>query len=97
MIFYNATLQMIDHSCSIEMNRNLSHCILEQADVLTIDLLKTRLFCERIYVDLEIGVDENISLKQAHTIAHHVHDVLEKTFPEIKHCMIHVNPMKKEE
>lgn len=97
MIFYNATLQMIDHSCSIEMNRKLSHCILEQADVLTIDLLKTRLFCERIYVDLEIGVDENISLKQAHTIAHHVHDVLEKTFPEIKHCMIHVNPMKKEE
>ena len=48
-------------------------------------------------MDLEIGVDENISLKQAHTIAHHVHDVLEKTFPEIKHCMIHVNPMKKEE
>ena len=45
-----------------------------------------------MYIDLEISVDKNLSLIAAHNIAKEVHDKLENTFPEIKHCMIHVNP-----
>lgn len=50
------------------------------------------MFGEKYYVDLEIGVQEDLSLKEAHLIAHKVHDALEKEFPDIKHCMIHINP-----
>ncbi len=94
-IFYDATIKIIDHSCSQEINNQLIHFILKQDHVICIDSLKTRMFSEKYYVDLEIGVDENLSLKKAHEIAHEVHDILEKNFPDIKHCMIHVNPKAK--
>lgn len=91
-IFYDATIKMIDHSCSKDIYDQLVHFILLQKEIICIDSLKTRMFSEKYYVDLEIGVDENLSLKEAHQIAHDVHDALEKKFPDIKHCMIHVNP-----
>lgn len=94
-IFYDATIKMVDHSCSDEINNALIHFILKQDYVICIDSLKTRMFSEKYYVDLEIGVDENLSLKEAHMIAHKTHDALEKEFPDIKHCMIHVNPKTK--
>lgn len=91
-IFYDATMKMIDHSCKDEIIQQLTSFILKQDCVLSIDLLKTRMFNEKYYIDLEIGVDEKLSLNEAHLIAHQVHDNLEKEFPDIKHCMIHVNP-----
>ena len=45
-----------------------------------------------IYVDMEISMDRKLSLEESHSIAHEVHDTLERTFPVIKHVMIHVNP-----
>ena len=57
-----------------------------------IDLLHTRLFGMKIYVDIEIAVDENLRLKEAHHIAEQVHYSVENSFPEVKHCMVHVNP-----
>lgn len=94
-IFYDATVKMVDHSCDDIVYNQLIDFILKQKNVISIDSLKTRLFSEKYYVDLEIGVDENFSLKKAHQIAHEVHDALEKAFPDIKHCMIHVNPKAK--
>lgn len=96
-IFYDATIKMIDHSCSYKVYHELYDFILQQPSVLDIDSLKTRMFSEKYYVDLEISVDETLSLKEAHYVAHHVHDALEQHFLDMKHCMIHVNPKRKEE
>lgn len=57
-----------------------------------IDLLKSRRHGKRYYVDMEIAMEADMSLKDAHAIAEKVHDEIEKKIPEIKHCMIHVNP-----
>lgn len=91
-IFYDASIKMIDHSCSIDITNQLQKFILNQLNIDSIDSLKTRMFGEKFYVDLEIGVNENLSLKEAHKIAHELHDALELEFPDIKHCMIHINP-----
>jgi divalent metal cation (Fe/Co/Zn/Cd) transporter len=32
------------------------------------------------------------TLIEAHDTAEKVHDAIEKEFPEVKHCMVHVNP-----
>ena len=53
------------------------------------------MFGNRVYVDLEIAADPNLTLAAAHEIAEDVHDAIEKTFPEVKHIMVHVNPAKK--
>ena len=61
-----------------------------------IDLLNTRLFGSRIYVDVEISMDGSKSLTDSHRAAEAVHLAVENAIPEVKHCMVHVNPLGKE-
>ncbi len=96
-IFMDAINKMTDRSCDDETVAEIQTLILAQDQVLGIDLLRTRLFGDKIYVDVEISVDGNISLYNSHNIAHIVHDALEDHFPTIKHCMVHVNPGSKPE
>ena len=91
-IFMDAINKMTDRSSDDETVEEIRALVLAQEKVLGIDLLRTRLFGDRIYVDVEISVDGSISLSDSHDIAHSVHDALESHFPNIKHCMIHVNP-----
>lgn len=91
-IFNDAIDQMIDHACDYELQNNLVSLINSQEGVIGIDDLKTRLFGNKVYVDLELQVDGNDNLRHAHAIAHHVHDTIESSFPIVKHCNVHVNP-----
>lgn len=91
-IFKEALDKMVDKACDEDMENEIRALVLEQEGVLGIDLLQTRMFGNKIYVDLEICADANQTLRQAHEIAEHVHDCLEKTFQKIKHIMVHVNP-----
>lgn len=63
--------------------------------VLSIDDLKVRNHMTQRYVDVEIGVLSSLTLKEAHHIAESVHHHIENAFPEVIHCMVHVNPHKK--
>ena len=94
-IFMDSINKMTDKACDDETIEIIRTLILKQEGVLGIDQIKTRLFGDRIYVDVEIQADGNISLKQAHDIAHYVHDAIENNIPKIKHCMVHVNPVNK--
>ena len=44
-------------------------------------------------VDIEISADGEIPLNEAHDIAENVHHSIEKNFKNVKHCMVHVNPV----
>lgn len=90
----DALSRMLDTSCGNEFEDELKDFILQQPRVLNIDLLHTRQFGNRIYIDLEIAVQSDISLIDAHSIAENVHDAVEKKFPNVKHIMIHVNPFE---
>ena len=57
-----------------------------------VDLLRTRTFGEKVYVEMAINADGDLTLRQSHDIAERVHDRIEEEFPEVKHVMIHVNP-----
>lgn len=87
--------KMLDHACDDETIEKLKKIISSNEKVLIIDDLKTRLFGSKMYVDLEVGVDANLSLIEAHTIAEEIHDQVEKEFSNCKHCMVHVNPKEK--
>ncbi|MBR4173003.1 MAG: cation-efflux pump, partial [Clostridia bacterium] len=66
-----------------------------ESGVITIDDLKTRKFGDKIYIDLEISADGDITLSAAHEIAERVHDSIECEMPSVKHCMAHINPYEK--
>ena len=65
------------------------------AGVENIDLLRTRVFGNKIYVDMEIAADGNKTLDETHAVAERVHNAIEQEFPKVKHIMVHVNPAKK--
>ena len=96
-IFRDAVNQMVDKACDKETETRIRECILKQEGVISIDLLKTRTFASRIYVDLEISADGQMTLSDAHEIAHRIHDRVEQEIPDVKHIMIHVNPAQKTE
>ncbi|MCL2857547.1 MAG: cation diffusion facilitator family transporter [Oscillospiraceae bacterium] len=91
-IFRESLSKMTDKACDDETVEQIRKIALEQEAVTRVDLIKTRVFGDRIYVDMEISADGNASLYQAHDAAQKVHDAIEAAFPKVKHCMIHVNP-----
>ena len=91
-IFKDAIDKMVDKACDSETEDSLAKCALTQEGVESVDLLHTRVFGNKIYVDIEISADGNITLKEAHNISENVHDSIEKQFPKVKHIMVHVNP-----
>ena len=94
-IFKDATGKMGDRACDAETEKRLRDCVSAEPEVLGIDRLQTREFGNRIYVDLEICLDGQLSLVEAHSIAERVHDRIEQEFPTVKHIMVHVNPYEK--
>lgn len=93
-VFQDAVVKMLDTACPVELEEEMRRTVLEQTGVLRVDRLDTRLFGDRIYVEVEIAVDANVPLRSAHEVSVQVHHAIEGRFPKVKHCMVHVNPME---
>lgn len=93
-IFRDAVDKMVDKACNDETIQEMRRIIQSQNGVLGIDILRTRLFGNKIYVDIEIAADGSRTLNETHAIAECVHDKIEQNFPDVKHCMVHVNPYR---
>jgi cation diffusion facilitator family transporter len=92
-IFRNAAGKMTDKACDEETEAKIREVILAQEKVVRVDELKTRLFGDKAYVEVEIAVDGDSVLRDAHAVAHVVHDAIEREFESVKHCAVHVNPV----
>ena len=95
-IFDDAMGKMVDTACPEKVQQEMRKVIMANAKVLSIDDLKTRLFGSKMYVEVAIGVEATLTLIEAHNIAEGVHSSIEKNFPDVKHCMVHVNPAGQE-
>ncbi len=93
-ILKDALEKMLDTACPDSYEQDLGDFIRRQQGVARLDALRTRKFGSMVYIDAEIGVDGNLPLSQAHSIAEQVHHAVEASHPEIKHIMIHENPVE---
>lgn len=84
--------QMLDRACDPELQNKMRETVLTQNGVIKLDSLTTRQFGSKIYVDVSISANGSLTLKEGHDIAQRVHNEIEKNFPLVKHCMVHVNP-----
>ncbi len=95
-VFKDALGKMLDTSCGEAFEKELCDFVEKSAAEMNqsvgIDLLRTRKFGEKIYVEMELNADENLRLKEAHDIADKLHDAIEREYPDVKHVMIHMNP-----
>jgi len=85
---------LTDQAPSEDEIKSIFEVILSIDGVLKVDDLKVRKHMTQRYVDVEIGVKSNLTLEVAHKIAETVHHRVEKEFPDVIHCMVHVNPHK---
>ena len=92
-IFMDSIGKMTDESCDPGVEEQMRSSIKANKGVISLDDFRTRKFGNKIYVDVEIGVDSSLQLVDAHAIAEEIHDALEREFEEVKHCMVHVNPV----
>lgn len=83
---------LVDESTDEETIIKIKDLTLGIEGVKNIKNLKTRIFGNKIYVDIEILVDKNITVIEGHEIAERVHDAIEGQFEDVKHCMVHVEP-----
>ena len=86
-----AVNKVVDHSCDEKTERQIYDRVMRNEAVMGIDSLHTRIFGNRIYIDIEIAVDGSYTLKKSHEIAEEVHEDIEKNFQKVKHIMVHVN------
>ncbi len=91
-IFREAVGKLTDKACDDVTLEKMRTIVMRQDGVLAVDNIKTRIFGAKIYMDVEIAADGKLSLYDAHSIAERVHLEIEKNFPDVKHCMVHVNP-----
>jgi len=92
-IYLQAVNQLIDSSADDETLEEIRKHIMETVGVLSLDDLKTRVHANKIFVDIEIGVNSEMSVRESHDIAEQVHDNVEENCKRIKHCTVHINPV----
>ena len=90
----DAVRKLMDTSCGTDYENRIRQFVAEQDGVEGVDLVQSRMFGNRVYLDLEIEVDPNKTVGEGHDVAERVHGLLEQNFSNVKHVMVHVNPAK---
>lgn len=94
-LYLKSVRELVDESADDKTIKRIIEKTNSIEGVRGIKNLKTRIFGNRIYVDIDIFVDSFISVKEGHDISEMVHDKLEHEIDDIKHCMVHIEPFKK--
>lgn len=84
--------QVVDEAAEKEDINQVKELAKSVPGVIKIDKIRTRKFGLKLFVDIEISVDGNLTVDKGHDIAEAVHDLVEKEMEHVKHCMVHVNP-----
>ncbi len=93
-IYISSFKQLVDAAADKETVDEIIETIHSVPGVVRVDDLKTRLHGPRVYADVEIAVDADLTVAQGHEIAESVHEEVEEHVTKVKHCMVHVNPVK---
>lgn len=93
-IFADSVNKMVDHSCDESVEKQILQIVEDLNGIEHIDEVKTRIFGSKIYVDMEISVNGNLTLTASHEIAEKVHQSIEENVTNCAHCMVHVNPVQ---
>lgn len=91
-IIREAFSRLVDKSADDETQQKILEIIENEKGVISVDDVKTRLFGNKIYVDVEISANGKSSLEDIHKIAENIHLKVENEVENVKHCMVHVNP-----
>lgn len=91
-IFIENSSSLIDHAVSKKELNEIKSIIISTPGVIHIDVLRSRKASNKILLEIEISVNDNLSLKESHEIAESIKEELMKFNDDIKFVLVHVNP-----
>lgn len=91
-IFKGAIDKMVDHACPSETVEALRKAVSDCQDVVSVGKLRTRLFSDKAYVEIEIFLPEDITLKHSYEICCNLQKQIEQDFQQVKECLILPRP-----
>ena len=91
-IAISAVNQVVDKAAPQEFEDKVRNIISSFKEIVRVNSLKTRMFGNMYYLEIEIAIDDNLTVKEGHDIAKRLHDKIENEFEDVKHCMIHIDP-----
>lgn len=91
IVYTNAT-SLLDKACKKQDEEKFKNLVLEDKRIEHIDALRSRVLADKVFLEIEITVDEHMSLKEAHEIAESARERIIKNSENVHHCLIHVNP-----
>ena len=90
--YLKSVKKLVDTSADENIINKIKDETLKIHGVKSIHDLKTRIFGNKVYVDIELCVNSELTVKESHDIATKVHDNIENKIENIKHCMVHIEP-----
>lgn len=85
---------LLDKSYEFSKIEEIKKLVLSHSEIKSIDVLKSRISGARVYIDMEITMDKDLSLFASHEIVEHIRkDILDEN-KEILDVFIHANPSK---
>ncbi|MEW9096613.1 MAG: cation diffusion facilitator family transporter [Clostridiaceae bacterium] len=90
--YLKAVKELVDHTASNDIIDRIRELSSDIEGVIKVNSLKTRIFGNKVYADVGICVDKNISIEEGHKIAETVHNTIENNIENIKHCSVYILP-----
>ncbi len=84
--------QLLDVSVGLEFEDELREFVSKQRGIEGVDMVRSRRFGNRICIDLEVQVDGQLTLEEAHAYAENVRLAVLESYPMIKFVTVHENP-----
>ncbi len=91
-LFLKGYNELMDSSIEENELTQISNLILKETKIDSISDLKARKHGSKIFVDVEVCVDPNISVLEGHDIAEDVENVIYDNLDNVKKVLVHVNP-----
>ncbi|MDQ3117494.1 MAG: cation diffusion facilitator family transporter [Verrucomicrobiota bacterium] len=91
-LFYPALHEVLDTAPRGEIVGRVRAAAAAVPGVIEIDKCFVRKMGLEFYVDLHVGVDERISVREGHELAHKVKDAIKQTNPRIADVLVHIEP-----
>lgn len=96
-IYRQSVYDLTDTAASSDVEQEICSIVTSTEMVRDVSWMKTRHHGNRIFVDMAIEIDGDMSVEDSHSIASHLKNKLKEELPIIKEVLIHVNPYNKNE
>ncbi|EOD00271.1 cation diffusion facilitator family transporter [Caldisalinibacter kiritimatiensis] len=91
-IFINGYNELMDSSIEKEKLYKVAEEILENTEVNNINELRSRKHGSKVFIDIKVCVDPNITVAKGHSIGEDVEKIIHKNIDHVKEVLVHTNP-----